>query len=1278
MPNGLPEPIRNFLADFVARRRRLALAKAAALALAAFLGILLIACTADRLFKLSRGARAILLVGDLAVVAVILRRPIAEAIRPHANWIEAADQVEAIDPTFAQRLTTVTSQLQSPATHRGSPGMLAALIEEVATSAAVRRGGDLLSLAWIKRSLTLAGCFTAVTFAAMAIPWLQFPQLVARFTRPWANLAAVTTTRLVVLPGSTTVPQGRPLRVTVTAQRAGDSPAQLHVQQADGWSVSPLEATDPEHFAGELPPLPHDSNYFVTAGDAQSEMFAVHVLTSPGLNELRARVQYPAYLKWDDKSLTVTDNRLELPVGSEVTLSLVASEPLQDATLALSSGPPLPTTATIEPSVRTAKLTIKKDSTISFTLRSRQGVEQAIAQPLVIKSIPDRAPLVRLLAPAEDLRLGPTDVLTTAGQAMDDYGIAQLFLQVKVNDRPAVYQSIAITGDKRRVEQPIDCDLAALGVAVGDLLQIQLLAKDTAGQQRGSDTLRIIVSPRSFDLNAYLRTADLSSAKKLADDLLLQLQTARNELGQSNDSITKDGDKSLQNLAASAQTAQLLTMPLLRAAARADRVELGDSIAAWADEAEHVRNAAEELQDQRTRRLDAGQIGGRLDRALEHARRTADQLGKTVRQTRAIAIRNDLAAVNDLTKRAEKAKPGDRERLATAAKRLQASIQSAAQVAKLNLAEQNGAMPDVENAINEAQSALTSNPPIDFGAVSDQWSRELKSTGEGKMLATRSALELIALEPRLAMAGNVEMVRPDADFGRARDLSLAARASRSLTTAGVSAATAASVRAGISEFPAAMRDLQAEHQMRRAKTPPANAEEIATKARTARDKMRRWAGDDDTKLASADREDAAALDAAAALQQGKFDEARALDKAKADRATAASQKLLAAKLAKETDEVQRLDMLRQRQQQLAQQTADAVKRAQNAEQSAAAKKEMESLAKQQAALAKAIEATRQDEADARGDTQADAEKQENPAAAIAEARKSLADLKEANHAVQRAADDTARAERAKQVDPSAVEAANQKLAKVSPAADEAHAQIDDKVLGGVRQMQQEARGNDGPTVAKRADDVDAAVKDAMKKLDAAEEHLADRDAMAAAEAASKEAGEELQEASGAEPSEAEKAASAQAQSPGQQAGKSDKTAQSQKTGKPGAPSEQPSSEASRAESAEAAQHAQARTVSALDRAVDRAAMRGGQARVRELPLIDSILSLLPVLVDSNSGALGSGGGERVRVDLPGIREWGRLRPRDESAQTAVTPAADPPGYEQSLKLYFEALGKDKQ
>jgi hypothetical protein len=47
-------------------------------------------------------------------------------------------------------------------------------------------------------------------------------------------------------------------------------------------------------------------------------------------------------------------------------------------------------------------------------------------------------------------------------------------------------------------------------------------------------------------------------------------------------------------------------------------------------------------------------------------------------------------------------------------------------------------------------------------------------------------------------------------------------------------------------------------------------------------------------------------------------------------------------------------------------------------------------------------------------------------------------------------------------------------------------------------------------------------------------------------------------------------------------------------------------------------------------------------------------------------------------DVPGLREWGRLRARDNEDLSASMRESDPPEYSDALKAYFEALSKSEQ
>src|SRR5262249_27696154 len=131
---------------------------------------------------------------------------------------------------------------------------------------------------------------------------------------------------------------------------------------------------------------------------------------------------------------------------------------------------------------------------------------------------------------------------------------------------------------------------------------------------------------------------------------------------------------------------------------------------------------------------------------------------------------------------------------------------------------------------------------------------------------------------RLAAAAAVEMVRPDADFTRARDLSLAARAGETIAAVRLSLANEPAMQQAAREYPGALRDLQAEHRLTR--QPQPNAERVSLAAKNARDRRRKWAGETDPAVADASKaitDDQLALETAAAMQKKQFDQVKKLE-----------------------------------------------------------------------------------------------------------------------------------------------------------------------------------------------------------------------------------------------------------------------------------------------------------------------------------------------------------------------------------------------------------------
>jgi hypothetical protein len=81
--------------------------------------------------------------------------------------------------------------------------------------------------------------------------------------------------------------------------------------------------------------------------------------------------------------------------------------------------------------------------------------------------------------------------------------------------------------------------------------------------------------------------------------------------------------------------------------------------------------------------------------------------------------------------------------------------------------------------------------------------------------------------------------------------------------------------------------------------------------------------------------------------------------------------------------------------------------------------------------------------------------------------------------------------------------------------------------------------------------------------------------------------------------------------------------------------------------------------------------RAATARLARVPSLSPVFSGLPNLLNlSGSGASIVSGPESSVV-----RQWGNLRPRDPNQLNAPREEETPPGYQEALKAYFDALNQ---
>ncbi|HEY7116347.1 MAG TPA: hypothetical protein VH475_07170 [Tepidisphaeraceae bacterium] len=1268
-------------------------ARGALVALAFALAWTLIVAAIDRLLALPPWFRCLLLVVEAGGVAAILAGPLRDAIRRRVDWVEASEALERRNAALEQRLVTVTSQLLAPASYRGSPRMLDAIAGQVADNLAAQPRSSWADWRGVLRPAFAAVCLLVATAGLWGASWLDLPRLVARQARPFAGLPPVTTTQIDLTPAGATVREREPLVVKATVRHLGDGTMPTIFVRGTGdadWDASPMipVSGDAAAYTFNLGAMEQDQRFYVKAGDATTPTYDLRVLRRPGVAEFRIRYTYPTYTGRAPLSLHNTDGLIEAPQGTQALVAVVATEPLASAWIRIGGGngaQRVELAPTAEPNVRQGSIVVSKDQPCALEMTTDRGVVGRGPQSMKIRAVQDRPPLVRMIQPATDLRLSPRELLPVAWQALDDYGVAQIWVRAQVNANPPVEFPRRISGDPRRVESSSELDLARLNVKVGDVVSISIAATDKARQPGTSDVRHVLISPRSIDVTTHQRLAELSQAAGFARDWADQLARTRQTLQKAATVDDAHGQERAaaaarvsRMLAAAQETGVALRQSLLRAIvysaapAMSDALEqMVDATAAQLDRIDRVNGAivARREGNPAAPAADPATVA-RLTRAVSAAGTLAAQVRQLGDGDQAAAVLADRINLRSSPATA----PTDKAALERRRQTLERARQDvAAALAALHVdakAKEAAIDAQLQQRIDAAARLVAAARPVDLDGPARRWSAAIRNREP----------QPPHIDERLLAMSQARSVRPDPALVAARDLQLAARAAAALSDlpdpSDDDAARRKALTQGLEQFPDALAALRAEHEVyRRALATPTPAEarkihtdaaKVHTAAAAARAKMLAWAAGPDAtpdELAARARElEDLALAANAATEARDFDQATEADRRLA---TASGHPELADAAAAP----RRIDKLSQKQERLADQTASVADDTQ-AHAIAGAQRDVADQIGQtrldpSSNSARPMPAEPSDTNAAAGPTADDL--RQRATEAISQAQEKLASFPMQLMTAQQAAQTVAEVS-------SRLVAAQADAAEATPARRESA----ERVVGMVKSELDDARKAFGDAMAPLADrtaddlaeslrpfapDTGAArgalgdsLKDSLANLRDVLTHSAEtgdragvepaaqgvRDAVAAAQDALRDAQNKVIERDPLVSARwfARAAADALDTAP------PDKRA--------------------------AVTH-QKKTLEALSKAAVEALRRARTARLTQVPGFSSLYLPLqtPGAWSDDPGVPG-----RPLMTLPAPREWGRLRERlGTDPIDAPTGESEPPGYGDALRLYFEVLGR---
>ena len=308
-------------------------------------------------------------------------------------------------------------------------------------------------------------------------PWRSMGRVVA----PWANIAVPTRVRIEAIePGDTQVFQDARLKVSALVRGIGaEDPVTLYYSTADSQVVrQPIRMRLPEgsyRYSAELPDtssgLAQDSTYYITAGDAISPVYQIHVATSPTITVERVDYKYPAYTELEPRSVE-RQGDLQAIEGTLVTLHARTSHDIKKASVDFERDGKLD--LPMQAHGREAQVTFplnlrdRQSEHSNYQLHFINSQGEANSNPTMyrIEVIRDLPPEVAFLEPKSDpqqeIPLAERGGLTLVVEASDpDYKLQQLTLHARRAGRPLA--DVELLSEKEGLRGQVQHSVSVLG-----------------------------------------------------------------------------------------------------------------------------------------------------------------------------------------------------------------------------------------------------------------------------------------------------------------------------------------------------------------------------------------------------------------------------------------------------------------------------------------------------------------------------------------------------------------------------------------------------------------------------------------------------------------------------------------------------------------------------------------------------------------------------------------------------------------------------------------------
>lgn len=274
-----------------------------------------------------------------------------------------------------------------------------------------------------------AALILGATYLLAGQAWLN---AVFRIVNPFSARAPATLAQIeTISPGNANISQGSALTLLCKATGKNGHNVFLDLWPSDdkraAFKLGSLTGKDHEEFCYQIPNVTTDFKYRFRAGDAVSALYEVRAVVPLSLAKLDVTVKPPAYTRLEKRIFDGLSDVPSVPEGSQIILALTCNRDIAGARISAANMESIKMTPTSKDNKWTAELVITGQQQFVISATDKDGASASATLKLDV--LPDKAPLIRILAPAGRTVLASGAAPQIQWEITDDFGLSAVRLE---------------------------------------------------------------------------------------------------------------------------------------------------------------------------------------------------------------------------------------------------------------------------------------------------------------------------------------------------------------------------------------------------------------------------------------------------------------------------------------------------------------------------------------------------------------------------------------------------------------------------------------------------------------------------------------------------------------------------------------------------------------------------------------------------------------------------------------------------------------------------------